>query len=192
MNAFRSGLIRGTGAAVNVELGFIPDLVIVTNHTDGDKIHIGQPGRQIIVFTSGSLALAAGQIITGATSGATATIVDVLLDSGSYAGGDAAGWIVIDVQSKTGTFGTENIYVSSDGTSGVNDATIVVDVTYTQDIDTEVAGATGNAAITAYVGTEAGYALGFTIGSTISEDAKLLGYHAWRQTSGPNRAANSL
>jgi hypothetical protein len=75
--------------------------------------------------------------------------------------------------------------VSSDGTSGVNDATIVVDVTYTQDIDTEVAGATGNAAITAYVGTEAGYALGFTIGSTISEDAKLLGYHAWRQTSGP-------
>lgn len=192
MNNVRAGLIRGTGAAVNVQLGWIPDWVIVTNHTDGDKIHIGQPGKQIIPFTSGSLALSAGQTITGATGAAHAVIADVILDSGSYAGGDAAGWIVIDVESKVGTFQTENIYVSSDSTSGTNDATITVDVTFTQDIDAEVTGATGNAAITAYVGAVGTAALGFTIGSTISEDAKLLGYIAFRQGSGSTNAANSL
>jgi len=167
-------ILRGTGAAINVELGYIPDWAMVVNHTDGDKIHIGFPSMSIIPFTSGSLALVQGDQIKGATSGATARVVQQILDSGTYAGGDAAGWIIIDIETKSGTFQTENVYNNSDSTAGTDDASITVDVTSTIDVDTEVAGATGNAAITAYLGSSASAAKGVTIGSTISEDAKLL------------------
>lgn len=180
MDNLRTGLIRGTGAAVNVQLGWIPDYVKIVNLTDGDKVHEGFPGYSIVVFTSGGTTeIEKGMLIKGATSGATARVSDVIVDTGSWAAGDAAGWIVIDPASKVGTLTTENIFVPG----GTNDATIVVDVTFTIDIDTEVAGATGNAAITPYVGAASTAALGFTIGSTISEDAKLLGYVAMR--SGP-------
>ncbi|MEM7528841.1 MAG: hypothetical protein AAF416_14385 [Pseudomonadota bacterium] len=36
MGSFRSGTYTGTGAAQNVSLGFIPDVIWVTNVTDGD------------------------------------------------------------------------------------------------------------------------------------------------------------
>jgi hypothetical protein len=44
MNSFKCGKVTGTGAAINVELGFIPDFVQVINYTDGDQIDIWQTG----------------------------------------------------------------------------------------------------------------------------------------------------
>jgi hypothetical protein len=37
-NQFAYGTVTGTGAAINVELGWLPDRVEVFNYTDGDTI----------------------------------------------------------------------------------------------------------------------------------------------------------
>ncbi|MBF0309236.1 MAG: hypothetical protein HQL56_06885 [Magnetococcales bacterium] len=165
----------GTGAALDVSLGFVPGVVFVTNITDGDVINIGYPSSKTMAFSSGGTnELKAGHIIVGATSGATARVVKVLADTGTWAGGDAAGTLIIDANSVTGTFTSENIYYQ--GSTSTNDATGAALSTPGQDIDTEVASDTG---ISAYLGS-ATAAPGITIGSGISEDAKLLAIVALR------------
>ncbi len=181
IKTFKTGFLVGDGAAQNVELGWIPDRVEVINVTDGDKIHIGFPNEYAIPFSSGgTLTIAVGDTIKGATSNATAVIKQILLMSGTFAAGDAAGFFIISRDTLTGTFASENVYVSSDTTSGSDDATVTANVNHTVDIDTEVASATGNAAISGYVGVAASNSKGFTIGSTISENDKLLRWSAWR------------
>jgi len=64
-------------------------------------------------FTSGSTAIAESDVITGLTGGATATITRVMVESGSWAGGDAAGRLIF--ASQTGTFQSEGIEVSGGG-----------------------------------------------------------------------------
>lgn len=180
----KTGFIRGTGAALNVSLGWIPDYVILTNVTDGTPIYTAHlsGGERVMPFTSGGTTeIEVGDTIKGATSNATAKVLGVVLDSGSWAGGDAAGWLILDLPSKVGTFQSENVYVSSDTTSGTNDATVTVDVDHTVSVDTEAATETGNAAITAYLGSaDDNLAPGFSIGSTVSVDAKLLRFVAMR------------
>lgn len=179
MKQFISGEEVGNGAAINVELGWIPDLVVVTNVTDSDKITVGYPNRMAIPFSSGGTnEIAAGDVITGATSGATATVAKVLLYSGSWAGGDAAGFFIVERDSLTGTFASENVFGEASGAT--NDATVTANVTHSVDIDTEVAAATGNAAISGYAGSAGSAAKGFTIGSTVAEEAKLLRWTAFR------------
>lgn len=181
---FKAGETVGNGAAINVELGWVPDLVEVYNVTDNDKITIGFPNRQVIPFSGGGTKeVAAGDTIKGATSSATAVVKTVLLYSGSWAGGDAAGFFIVERDDLVGTFQSENVYVSSDTTAGIDDATVTANVTHSVDIDTEVAAATSNAAITPYVGVAASNAKGFTIGSTVAEEAKLLRWVAWRNQS---------
>lgn len=61
-----------------------------------------------VAFTSGGvLEIRPGDVITGATSGATATVIGSVLTSGTWAGGDAAGTLV--VRSDAGTFQAENL-----------------------------------------------------------------------------------
>jgi hypothetical protein len=77
-----------------------------------------------LAFTSGGTAeIAAGNTIEGATSGATATVFDVELTSGSWAGGDAAGNLWLNGQ--TGTFVSENL----DTGTQANIATVAADST---------------------------------------------------------------
>lgn len=65
-----------------------------------------------LAFTSGgTYEVVAGNTITGATSSATATVFDVVLTSGSWAGGDAAGTLWLNDQ--TGTFSAENLNVGA-------------------------------------------------------------------------------
>lgn len=178
---FKSGETVGNAAAINVELGWIPDLVIVTNVTDGDKITIGYPNRMAIPFSGGGTTeVAVGDTIKGATSNATAVVKNVLLYSGTWAGGDAAGFFIIERDTLTGTFTSENVYVSSDTVTGTDDATVTVNVTHTVSIDTEAATETTDARVTGYVGASGTNAKGFTIGSTVAEEAKLLRWAAWR------------
>lgn len=68
-------------------------------------------GREIAFTSGGTYVIAEGNTITGATSGATAVITRVVLLSGSWAGGDAAGWLVF--ASQTGTFQAENLNVGA-------------------------------------------------------------------------------
>tara|TARA_B110000046_G_scaffold164539_1_gene180199 strand:- start:892 stop:2961 length:2070 start_codon:yes stop_codon:yes gene_type:complete len=71
-----------------------------------------------VAFTSGGTTeIAESNVIQGATSGATATVKRVILISGTWAGGDAAGRLIL--YSQTGTFVAENI-----GVSAANHATI--------------------------------------------------------------------
>lgn len=178
MEQVKTGRVMGTGAAINVSLGWVPDRVEIINLTDGDKIYIGWPAY-ILPFTSGGTTeIEAGDTIVGATDGATAKVKEVHLVSGTWAGGDAAGYLVL-AAAPVGTFGAENVYVGS----GTNDATVAALVNYGVDIDTEVAGTTGNASVSPYAGSStpgSETAPGFTIGSTISESGDLLVYHASR------------
>lgn len=177
----KSGYLVGNGAAQNIELGWVPDIVVITNVTDGDVITIGHIGPdQVVPFTSGgTITIAAGDVITGATTGAMATIREVLMYSGTFAAGDAAGFLVVEMIGAV-AFGSENVYVSSDTTAGINDATVTVNVTHSVSIDTEVATVTTTSAILPYFGAGGTNARGFTVGSVVAEEAKLLRYVAIR------------
>lgn len=172
--------VVGTGAALNVSIGFIPDYVKVINIEDGDKVNEGAV-LEVMPYTSGGTTeIEQGDQIKGATSGATAQVLKVLLDSGSWAGGDAAGHLVI--YRRSGTFASENVYVNSDDVSGINDATLTAAVSLGVDYDTEVAGVASGGIVpydgSSTPGSEA--APGFTLSATISEDNKLLYYVALR------------
>ena len=182
-----SGYTVGNAAAINVSLGWYPDMVYLVNLTDADKITTAYLGRQSVPFSSGGTTeVTAGARIKGATSGATAIVEAVLLYSGTWAGGDAAGFFV--VRDVTGTFASEAAYIDSDDTAGADDATITANVTFTVSVDTEVAVETTTSAITRYVGsTTAG--IGFTIGSVVAEEAKLLFWIAFRADQRKNVAA---
>lgn len=181
MESFKSGEEVGNAAAINVELGWIPDYVAVYNATDGDLITAAFLNRQVIPFSSGGVTeIAAGDTITGLTNtGVTAVIAKVLLYSGSWAGGDAAGFFIVNHDDQNGTFGSEG--VSQGGSSGSNDATITANLTHGYASAAAVSGEdSGNTALIAYVGVEATNSKGFTIGSTVAEEAKLLRWCAWR------------
>lgn len=177
---FASGFFVGTGAAKNISIGWVPDYVEVIHLEDGDnawKVHL----QEIMPFSGGGTTeIQAGDIIEGATSGARATVKQVLLDTGTWAAGDAAGWLVLQDRNST-DFGSENVFVASDSTTGSDDATVTVQVTYGVDLAGGIAA--DNSAVTRYngsstFGSEA--AAGFTCDSTVSESSKLIGWTAWR------------
>ncbi len=192
----RAGYIHGTGAALNIELGWIPDYVEVTVLSGTIRHYKAWLGK-VIVFDSGSSEIKAGYWIKCITSGAKAKIREVILDSGSWAGGDADGWLVCNAEEITGTIETENaqVYVSEPGsaTAATNHLGVVVDVEFGVDVDTEIALVTGNAGMLSYTGDESnGYAKGFTIGSTISANGVLLGYYAMRNAPGEGQGPRVL
>lgn len=168
------GMVVGTGAALNVKLGWIPDFVEVFNVTDGDLVTSAFLGWVVPFSSGGTAEIKTGDTIVGATSGATAIVTEVVLSSGTWAGGDAAGFF--SVRSLTGTFGSENVKVGA----GTNDATVTANVVHNVAFAAAAASATGIAALSRFEGVEATDARGFTIGSTVSESAKLLRYVAYR------------
>ena len=180
MESFKSGYVVGNAAAINVELGWIPDRVEVYNHTDGSKITVAFLGTWVIPFSGGGTnELKAGDKITGVTNtGVSAIIAEVLLYSGSWAGGDAAGFFIVHRDNQIGDFGSENVIGSAAGAT--DDATVTVNVIQCYSSDTDVGAETGNTALAAYVGVEATNAKGFIIGSTVAVEAKLLVWSAWR------------
>ena len=179
----KSGFIHGTGAKLNVEIGFVPDYVKIWNATDGENIFEGWLAK-VVVFTSLSATVKPGYWIKGITSGAKARIRDIIIDSGTVAGGDAAGWFICDAEDITGTIASENaqVYSGTPGTAAAatNHCGVVVDVTFGQETITSAGpvSATATGDIVAYAGTEATLRKGFTIGTKISEDGDLLGYLA--------------
>ena len=89
-----------------------------------------------IAFTGGGIhELLVGETITGATSTTiTARVCEINLTSGTWAGGDAAGTIVVD--QFTGDFAAENIKVSG----GTDDATVAATDTATAYDELKAAG----------------------------------------------------
>ena len=180
-NDYTHRVIVGNGAAIDVELGYVPEFAMLINATDGDLITTYNRGKSIPFSSGGTTEVQAGDTITGATAtGTTALIRQVLLYSGTWAGGDAAGFFIVNEDDMVGVFGSENVYVSSDTTSGTNDATVTVGVELGQGIAAAVTAVTTTSAMSSYVGSAATYAKGITIGSVIAEEAKLLHLHCWR------------
>lgn len=68
-------------------------------------------GRELSFTSGGTYVIAAGDTITGETGGATAVVTRVVLESGSWSGGDAAGRLIF--ASQTGTFQAETIKVGA-------------------------------------------------------------------------------
>lgn len=80
-------------------------------------------GKELSYTSGGTYDLAEGDVITGAISGATATVTRVMLESGSIIGGDAAGRLIF--ASSLGAFTAENLNVGAN----LNVATIAGDST---------------------------------------------------------------
>ena len=70
-------------------------------------------GRSLAYTSGGTTEIEPGDTITGITSGATAVVTNISLDSGTWAGGDAAGTIYFMTQ--TASFQSENIKTSPSG-----------------------------------------------------------------------------
>jgi len=184
-----TGFFRGTASAVNIELGWIPDFVQIVNLTDGDDIWMNFISKVIAFTSGGTTALKAGDKLHGNTSDAVAIIQEVILDTGTWAGGDAAGWLILEKATEVGTFQAETAYREGVASDGDDEITVAASDNDGVDIDTEVAGTTTAATgIVEYEGVAGSNAKGFTVGATASEDAKLFGYFAYR---GDPKVANS-
>jgi hypothetical protein len=170
----------GNGAAINVELGFVPEMVEFYNATDGTPYVVAFLGWVVPFSSGGTTEITAGAKIKGATSGAYAIVKEVLVSSGTWAGGDAAGFFTLVEGSLVGTFQSENVYIDNDATSGTNDATVTANVVHNCAITTAAASATGTSAISRYEGVAGSNKAGFTIGSALAVEAKLLRYRAHR------------
>lgn len=174
---FATGVIKGTGAAINISIGWVPRRVELYNHTDGDIVTVGLLRKRIPFTSGGVVTISAGQTIKGVTSGALAKINEVLLISGTFAGGDAAGTFYIEPEDITGTFQSENVIIN--GTADTDDATVTVQVEAGYKIDTATAAVVTTSALSAYLGSSTA-GKGFTIGSVAAENAKELIWTAWR------------
>jgi hypothetical protein len=85
---------------------------------DGFEVRDGRPKPSevtywVLNFDAGTAAITEGQTVTGATSGATGkALIDAVIETGSYVGTDAAGYLVLT--NVTGTFqDNENLQVSA-------------------------------------------------------------------------------
>lgn len=72
----------------------------------------------VLAFANGTAAPSLGSTTTGVTSGATGTVRKVVLVSGSWGGGTAAGWLIL--QPGSGTFGTESVGYANITAQGAN------------------------------------------------------------------------
>jgi len=94
--------------------------------TDSEFYRAG--GRTLAFTSGGSARIAAGDIITGAISGATAKVSFVELASGAWGDGNAVGTLTIYAQ--TGTFQAENLNIGAT----TNVATIAENSTHLEEI----------------------------------------------------------
>jgi len=77
-------------------------VMVLTNIT-GTFVDDEALSMPLLAFDTGSIEIEVGDTITGATSGKTATVTSVTINSGSLAGSDAAGFISIKDNSGTWT-----------------------------------------------------------------------------------------
>ncbi len=191
----RTGVIHGTSAALNIEIGFVPDVVIMVNPNSGGTEKVSfHLVKKVIVFTSMTAAVTSGikkgAWIKGITSGAKAQIGELILDT------TTTGWLICDVEQITGTFQSENcqVYPSEPGSAAAadDDITVVVDVEFGVNIEAASLVTTINDGILGYAGdgtTTPKEAKGFTIGSTISVDTEILFYIAFQNSPGMSQPA---
>jgi GNAT superfamily N-acetyltransferase len=175
-------------------IGFVPDFVLIHHLTEGTKKLSAWHRGRIAAFSSGGGAgkeIMVGDVIQGATNtGRRALVREVHLTTGSWAGGDAAGWLAWNAEDENATFGSENVDIlDRSGSSVARGGGIQIADAGTVTAQSELA----NAAITSayalvtpangiqpYVGSAAANAKGFTITATLSVANELVAFQAWR------------
>jgi len=127
MECFKTGVTVGNGAAINIELGWIPDLVEVYDGTDGTSVTRCYPNLLVMPFSGGGTnELVVGETISGVTATkATAVLKQILLYSGTWAAGTAAGFFTFERDDWSGTaFGSENVI--GETAAATDDATVTI------------------------------------------------------------------
>lgn len=174
---YQCGYTMGNGADINVDLGYIPQVVHVTNLTDQDIRTTGYLD-DVYAFGTGGTGIAVGDKITGGTSGATVVVRNVLpLSSGTWAGGNAVGVFVATRDQRTGTFTANEDLKVGGATRAVLTNGFPTQYSVMAFGSTGVTATTG-AGVTPYVGSLGASAAGFTIGSTAAEEGKALFWEA--------------
>jgi hypothetical protein len=176
----------GTGAAIYLDCGGVPDEIRVYNATDGDEFDVAFPRRRYIPFTSGGVQEPkVGDELVGDTTRARCTILNILKASGTWAGGDAAGFFIVDVNTHKknnapSNFGSENVslvarhYVNGNASQS-NVATVTAGVCKGYNSAAAVAAVDNSNDIEPYIddGTNGAFS-GVKLGTDISESGKLL------------------
>ncbi len=178
-----TGFIRGTGSAVNVTLGWIPEFVMLLNLTDGNEVDLNALAPVLLFTSGGTTEIKAGQTLHDNVTDGTAIIRQVIVDSGTWAGGNAAGWFILHADSQVGVFAAASTgYVEGVDADGDDRVTLTAeaDTDGTNIAAAAVATTTPATNCISYVGTRGSNAKGFTIGATVSTDAKLFYYVALR------------
>jgi len=88
-------------------------------------------GSKITFSTGATSALTVGETLTGGTSTATGTLLKVVITSGTVAGGDAAGYVIIDVL--TGTFQSAETLTGGTSSGTIVSTSLAVDQTITKE-----------------------------------------------------------
>lgn len=196
--------VLGTGAALNIELGFIPSFVEIWN-SDRDILWKG-PLNTIFAFDDGNIELTPGmEIAKRNTVSPGGVIEDIFVTSGSWAGGDAAGWIVLSLDEQVGAFADNDVIGvrAQKGATARGDYADVAGAPLNNVLEIgpvasskAVNGASTNETILPYRGVvpdatdatldsgEPRVSLGITIGSSISENDKLLIIRAFKHGQG--------
>jgi hypothetical protein len=74
----------------------------------------------MLPFSNGSVQIAKGNLVIGATSGATATVTDVVLLSGTWGGGNATGYLYLGGKSGPPFQNGENLTIYGGGVQAVS------------------------------------------------------------------------
>ena len=164
----KSGVIKGAGAVVNIDCGFIPNLVFLNNSRGSAETLTFWDGYSILGFDSGSDEILPGDNMVDATGGGTFTVVSVTLRTGSWAGGDAAGFM--EIVADTGTIANNNnlnrvaanppgpVREAASNVATIDGSVVPFDI----DIDTE-AGTPASRFVVPHLGVAGTTAKGFTI-----------------------------
>ncbi len=122
-----SGPVRGIWQFNNVTYGFRDNAgaTACVMHKATSSGWVAVTMNSVLTFTLGTSAIVVGDTITGVTSGATATVTHVRINSGTWAGGDAEGDIYYNPSTLTGIFQAEVIQVSAVNSANIAGAGVV-------------------------------------------------------------------
>lgn len=111
VNGTSSSVVAGTVSGTPESVTAILDSLLRLAHPNPTSVVVKNRARTLAFTSGGTTEITAGNVITGATSAATGTVVSVTVSTGTWAGGDAAGTLTITKQ--TGTFQSEELNVGS-------------------------------------------------------------------------------
>lgn len=200
VQAFASGITVATAGPDNVEVGFIPDIVKLWKFNGTVPAVNVWIRAKFCAFTSGgTYEIKAGDVIQGATSKLVrAEVRRVVVTSGSWAAGDAAGFLIWQDWNQNGNFGSENVDLLASGSTvahggGVGTANVATVTAQTELGNFALSGAATPAestftyvtpanGIQPYSGSAGSTSEGFTITATLATAGDIWFWEASRGT----------